>query len=155
MSVEEVSFLDDQLARLEKARETLAYSYRICSGIGVKEEYSEDEQDRFESLTSKFARLSDIILKQMFKTIDVLNLDEPVNTLRDAINRAEKKELIGSASEFVGIRKLRNQIAHEYVSSPFTTIFHSVLEKTPLLFDSIQRIEDYCGRFESADPVDP
>ena len=146
MRLEEVSFLDDQLDKLEKAGETLAYSYRICSGIGVKEEYTEEEQDRFESLTSKFARLSDIILKQMFKTIDVLDLDEPVDTLRDAINRAEKKELISSAIEFVGIRKLRNQIAHEYVSSPFAAIFHSVLEKTPLLFDSIQRIQDYCKR---------
>jgi hypothetical protein len=151
MKAEELSFLNEQLANLNKANATLAYSYQICSQIGAKDEYTDDEQDRFESLTSKFARLSDIILKQMLKTIDVLDLDEPTNTLRDGINRAEKKELISSAADFIEIRKLRNQIAHEYVTAPFTAIFHAVLEKTPIVFDAIDRIERYCQRYESDD----
>ena len=149
MRAEETAFLDEQIDNLKKANDTLTYSYGICSTIGIKAEYDNDEQDRFESLTSKFARLSDIILKQMLKTIDVLDLDEPSNTLRDAINRAEKKELINSATDFIEIRKLRNRIAHEYVATPFTAIFHTVLEKTPTLFDAVERIEAYCQQYKA------
>lgn len=83
----------------------------------------------------------------IWKTIDVLDLDEPTAAVRDAINRAEKKGLISSAQDFVAIRKLRNQIAHEYVSAPFVSIFHSVLEKAPQLFDVVDRVKKYCQRF--------
>jgi uncharacterized protein with HEPN domain len=44
---------------------------------------------------------------------------------------------------------LRNRIAHEYVTAPFTAIFHAVLEKTPTLFDAVERIEAYCRHYDA------
>lgn len=137
MSPEELDFLKEELEKLRKAKAALAYSYDICSRIGAKQEYDNAEQDRFESLTSRFARLSDIIIKQAFKTINMLDLEDPTETIRDAINRAEKKDLISSAENFIAVRSLRNQIAHEYVSDSFPAIYHSVLNKAPLLFDAV------------------
>jgi uncharacterized protein YutE (UPF0331/DUF86 family) len=100
-------------------------------------------------LTAKFARLSDLIIKQAIKLMDMLDLDEPSETVRDAINRAEKKGLISSSSQFVEIRKLRNLIAHEYAASDeeISTIYGSTLRCTPLLFDSVNRIVAYAGKF--------
>lgn len=66
-------------------------------------------------MSSKFARLTDLILKQAVKTIDIMDLEDAPETMRDAINRAEKKGLISSALKFIEIRKMRNKIAHEYV----------------------------------------
>ena len=145
---EEVVYLEELLGRLQKAVDTLNYSYTICKAIGIKEAYEAEEQDRFESLTAKFARLSDLIIKQAIKLIDILDLDEPPETVRDSINRAEKKGLIESGIRFVEIRKLRNRIAHEYAESDedIVEIYMEVLQSTPLLFDSVNRILDYCRK---------
>lgn len=67
MSDIEKQYLIELLVKLKLAKNTLEYSYNICQGIGEKDLYSEEEADRFESLTSKFARLSDLILKKVCK----------------------------------------------------------------------------------------
>lgn len=148
MVAAEIEYLEELLGRLQKAVDTLNYSYIICKGIGIKEMYNAEEQDRFESLTAKFARLSDLIIKQSIKLIDILDLDEPPETVRDSINRAEKKGLIESGIRFIEIRKLRNRIAHEYAESEedISEIYKEVLQSTPLLYDSVNRIVNYCQR---------
>jgi uncharacterized protein YutE (UPF0331/DUF86 family) len=148
MLAAEIEYLEELLGRLQKAVDTLNYSYIICKGIGIKEMYVAEEQDRFESLTAKFARLSDLIIKQSIKLIDILDLDEPPETIRDSINRAEKKGLIESGIRFIEIRKLRNRIAHEYAESEedISEIYKEVLLSTPLLFDSVSRIINYCRK---------
>jgi uncharacterized protein YutE (UPF0331/DUF86 family) len=148
MVAAEMEYLEEILGRLKKSVATLNYSYEICKGIGIKEKYIAEEQDRFESLTAKFARLSDLIIKQAIKLIDILDLDEPPETVRDSINRAEKKGLIESGIRFIEIRKLRNRIAHEYAESEedISEIYKEVLLSTPLLFDSVSRIINYCRK---------
>jgi len=149
MVTAETEYLEELLCRLQKAVDTLNYSYIICEAIGIKETYLAEEQDRFESLTAKFARLSDLIIKQAIKLIDIIDLDEPPETVRDSINRAEKKGLIESGIRFIEIRKLRNRIAHEYTESEedISEIYKEVLQSTPLLFDSVNRIKNYCRKY--------
>ena len=147
MSNEELKYLSELLSKLEKASDTLRYSYKVCSGIGIKSSYDEEEKDRFESLTSKFARLSDLIIKQCIKNIDILDLDEAPETVRDAINRAEKKGLISSAEKFIEIRKLRNAISHEYAVADLDVIYIAVLTHAPELFDSVDKIRKYAEKF--------
>ena len=87
MVKEEVAYLGEILDRLQKAVETLNYSYGKCQVIGCKVSYDAEEQDRFESLTAKFARLSDLIIKQAIKLIDILDLE-------DQIGRASCRERV-------------------------------------------------------------
>ena len=152
------SYLHELLKQLNMARSTLNYSYKICSKIGKKDIYNEEEKDRFEALTSKFARLSDLILKKVIKTIDILDLDDSVETIRDTVNRAEKKSLIKSAREFIEIRKTRNEIAHEYFDSEndIIDIYKFVLDKTPVLAETVDRIIKYCkGKAYLEDTTSP
>lgn len=150
ITVEEIEYLDHVLEKLHRAKDTLNYSFAICKPMGVRNSYEEDEKDRLESLSSKFARLSDLILKQVFKTVDMLDLEEPTETMRDTINRAEKKGLISSALEFIKIKKMRNKISHEYVEpEDLLEIYKFVLEYTPLLFDAVERIDAYCQKFKT------
>lgn len=148
MSNEELKYLSELLEKLRKASDTLRYSYNVCSGIGIKSSYDEEEKDRFESLTSKFARLSDLIVKQCIKAIDILDLDEAPETVRDAINRAEKKGIISSSENFVAIRKLRNASSHENAVADLDAIYLAVLKHVPELFDSVDRIEKYAEKFK-------
>ena len=149
MSKEELIYLKDLLKKLKKAKETLEYSYNICKKIKIEKILAKDEEDRFEALTSKFARLSDLILKKIIKTIDILDLEDPPQTMRDAISRAEKKGLIFSELEFIEIRKIRNEIAHDYVSgeTEIVDIYNYVLKNTPYLFDAFDRILKYTEKY--------
>ena len=126
--------LENELKVLVDAREVLRYSFNKCSAIGIKESYEPEELESFESFTGRFARLSDILIQKIFRLVDELDLDTQ-GTIRDRINRAEKKELIVSSDVFVEIRMIRNDIAHEYLPEAIHEIFGKVLLLTPHLLE--------------------
>ena len=66
--------LNHELKFMEKAMNTLKFSYNRCLELGLKEQYSLEKEERFESLTSRFARLSDIIIQKIFRLIDRIEL---------------------------------------------------------------------------------
>ncbi len=138
--------LAQELKVLADAREVLVYSFNKCSAIGIKETYEPEQLESFESFTGRFARLSDILIQKIFRLVDVLDL-ETHGTIRDRINRAEKKELIASSDVFVEIRMVRNDIAHEYLPEAIRDIFGKVLSLTPQLLDGVERTITYCNRY--------
>lgn len=138
--------LEDDIKLLDKVADILKYSYNKCKKIGIKEEYNYEELDKFESFTSRFARLSDFLIYRIFRLIDKIDL-ESEGTIRDIINRSEKKEVIESAEMFIEIRILRNQIVHEYIQDEIQGMFKKVLEYTPYLLDSIKRVKDYIKKY--------
>ena len=106
-----------------------------------------EDLEKLESLTARFARFNDILLQKIFRLIDVIDLDH-AGTVRDRINRAEKKELINNAVEFIEIRELRNSIAHEYQPEALSLIFPRVLAYTPVLLDIADRARAYCRQYD-------
>ncbi len=143
---DKIKLLQEELAILEKATDILLYSYKKCKNIAVKPEYSYEELDNFEALTSRFARLSDIIIQKIFRLFDVIDLEEN-GTVQDRINRAEKRGLIDKASIFVKIRELRNSIAHEYLPDVFKAIYKEVFELTPILCETTEKIKACSRRY--------
>lgn len=131
---------------LKEAGIILERSFEICQKISLKSKYAIDELDHFEAFTSRFARLSDLLVQKIFRVIDELEL-EPYGTARDRINRAEKRELIESADVFVNIRLLRNEIAHEYLPSEIQRIFMNVMKWTPDLLACVQKVVEYCKKY--------
>ena len=57
------------LADLEKAGDVLLYSVEKCQKISMSEDLSYEELESYEALTSRFARLSDIIIQKVFRTL--------------------------------------------------------------------------------------
>jgi len=141
---EQIELLKKELAILNEAGKILARSYQRCQEIGVKKDYTLEEQDHFEGLTSRFARLSDILIQKIFRLIEILDLP---GTIRDRVNRAEKKGLIASANTFANIRDLRNNISHEYTPSHIHEIYTQVIEWTPDLLETIKNVEKYCKKY--------
>jgi hypothetical protein len=139
------ALLRKELQLLEDAAAVLSYSYEKCSRISRKDEYLPEELESFESLCSRFARLSDIIIQKVFRLLDELALESP-GSVRDRINRAEKREIIDSAEVFVAIRMLRNDIAHEYLPDAMMDIFAKALELSPHLLKCVESIKAYSDR---------
>ena len=146
MTQDEKDLLQEEISAVNNAGEILRQSFKKCKQIGVKNEYSADELESIEAFTSRFARTADILTQRMFRLIDELDLDSE-GTVRDRINRAEKKELIANSSDFVEIRKLRNTIAHEYQPDAPEKIYADVLNNATHLIDSIDRINQYIRKY--------
>jgi len=138
--------LQKELKLLDDATDVLRYSFDKCSKIGLKQVYRPEELESFESFTGRFARLSDILIQKILRLIDEIDL-ETQGTVRDRINRAEKKALIGSSDTFVEIRMVRNDIAHEYLPEAIHETFKKVLELTPALLDSVERVKAHSQKY--------
>jgi uncharacterized protein YutE (UPF0331/DUF86 family) len=138
--------LINEIKALEKARQTLEYSYEKCKQIGDKNEYTNDELVVFESLSSRFARVSDILIQKIFRLFDVVELEEKGSVI-DTINKAEKRGLINSAEQFRKIRILRNKISHEYRDENIEEIFKSVMNYIPKVLESCDLVVIYSKKY--------
>ena len=94
-----LDLLKRELKLLGDAEKILKYSFENCKKIGIKGKYILPELDQFEAFTGRFARLSDIVIQKIFRLIDRIDLEEE-GTVRDRINRSEKKGLIKNADIF-------------------------------------------------------
>ena len=137
-----------QLDNMRKAADVLRYSYEKVSALfdGLHEQtraedVSYDALEALEALCSRFARASDILIQKLLRLIDMLDLETP-GTLRDRINRAEKKSLI-KGDDAISIRDLRNEIAHDYIAEAVYELSQNVLEYTPALLEAYQNVCKY------------
>ena len=137
--------LIQDLSTLRKAASIFSKSYEICRNIDLQKEPNFEELTEFEAMSSRFARLVDLLIQKIFRTIDELNL-APQGTVRDSINRAEKNGLIESAEKLVEMRRLRNQIAHEYVIEKLAFLFERIVMLAPALLESIELTCNYCAK---------
>ncbi|RME74137.1 MAG: hypothetical protein D6784_10605 [Chloroflexi bacterium] len=142
--------LAETLKQLDDALHWLDRSYRQCARIGRKANYSPEEFDRFEALTSRFARVSDILVQKVYRSIDMVEF-ETGGSMLDMLHRAEKRGLIDTVDEIRTIRDLRNSIAHEYIQDSLVEIFQETLRLTPTLMRLVERARRYCQKFEIPD----
>lgn len=137
--------LKTEINNLEKAGDILRYSYEKCLKISINQGLSYEELDNFEALTSRFARLSDIITQKILRLFEMLDLDDK-GSIRDRINNAAKKQAITNADVLIEIRILRNEIAHEYQPETVYAIFKKVMEYTPDLLKCVDSVKDYAQK---------
>ena len=108
-------------------------------------EFSFEELESIDSLTSKFSRTSDIYLQKVLRSIWML-LREDTVPLIDLLNRAEKLIIIASAEELLQMRDIRNQIAHEYLPEAVPELASEVVVMTTLLQKNIERTEHFLSQ---------
>ena len=136
--------LKEAMTRLDLSVKMLEYSLARCKKIGIKTEYALEELDRFESLTARFSRTSDIYTQKVMKGI-ILILREEANTFIDRANLFEKLN-ISSAEDLKLIRDLRNEISHEYKLNDITEIFEAVIEYSEKLIGLIEKSKAFLVR---------
>ena len=117
------------------------HSFKKCAPIVHDQPLTEQQFDDFEALTSRFARLSDIVIQKIFRGIDRALLEQS-GSIVDAIHRAEKRGLC-DARMMREIRELRNVIAHEYSIEDLRELFNQVYKLTEDLLVIFERTEEF------------
>ena len=93
----------------------------------------------------RFSKLQDAMGAKIFRHILEL-WDEDISSLpmRDILNRLERYLIIPSASDWIYIRELRNEIAHDYPIDEKDTVavLNELVAKTGVLLDIYARIKE-------------
>lgn len=137
-----VELLRESLNQLEAGIGWLERSYNQCASIGLKDHYTPDEYDRYENLSSRYARVADLIVQKVLRSIDTVELVEP-GSLLDTANRAVARGLVDSVETLRAFKDLRNDIAHEYKTDDLAELFSDVLQATPELLRLARSILQY------------
>lgn len=106
-----------------------------------QEDLPPEQLERLESLTSRFARLADLLIQRIFRLIDEIELTTS-GSLLDRIYRAEKRGW-ANAIDLIKIRELRNLIAHEYATDKMQEIYATVAALSPLLLVIVPNVTAY------------
>lgn len=137
-----LELLKSDIQMIEKVFESLSFSINRCRQITSSPEFTNEELEYWEALSSRFARTSDLYVKRIIKTI-LLFLAEPAGSFIDQMNKCEKFGIIASTEKMVEIRRLRNEIAHEYKYSDLTDLFTEILDGSGQLVVNYQQTKAY------------
>ena len=124
MSSNKLDMLKEETDGLTLAATHLQYSIARCADLIGQDHLPPEQLERLESLTSRFARVADLLTQRVFRLFDEIELTGP-STVLDRIYRAEKRGWL-DASQMINIRELRNMIAHEYAAEKMTEIYAAV-----------------------------
>jgi len=152
MNEDKLLLLQEELRGLENAATHLRFSINRTQGLLNQQDWQPEELERLESLASRFARLSDLLMQRVMRLIDDLELTA-TGTLLDRIHRAEKRGWVDDAIKLVRIRELRNLIAHEYAADKMSEIYAAVAALAPELLAVVPKVTAYAHELEKKYPV--
>lgn len=137
MNQTKLLLLAEEGLHLRQAASHLEHSMARCADFAVWANFEVEQLERLESLASRFARLSDILIQRVLRLIDEIELTGN-STVLDRIYRAEKRGL-ANADSLIRIRELRNLIAHEYAADALRDIYAAVIMLSPTLIDAVTK----------------
>jgi len=106
----------------EKEASYLAYTQRTLFSLPIDLAWvqelknRQDLAEKIDAFVSRFARLQDHIGEKLIPRFARL-LGESPKTFLDILSYAERMEWVKAAEEFIGARKLRNLLVHEYMNN--------------------------------------
>ena len=135
-----------ELARKEAAH--LQYTHRTLFDLPIDAAWvqqlaSRDElAEKVEAFVSRFGRLQDHLGEKLIPRFAAL-LGETPKSLLDVLAYAEKMQWLASAENFIGARKLRNLLVHEYMADAqlFLQALLAAREAAEMLFHTVTVIE--------------
>ncbi len=139
-----ISYLNEQWELARKMEAVLRYSMeRAAKVMPLPQQGLKPEQlETLEALGARFARMSDMLAQKLFRAVDALELIDE-GSLIDRFNRMEKRGVIAKTEDWVEIRQIRNQIAHDYVLKDLLSLYQSIYRSCPVLFQTMTDLEKY------------
>jgi uncharacterized protein with HEPN domain len=98
-----------------------------------------DEAERVEAFVGRFGRLQDTLGNKLLPAF-LVALGEEVAAVIDTLDRAERLGLIPSADDWLTMRKLRNQMVHEYIEDAI--VLASALQAGHEFVPTLVRVAD-------------
>ncbi len=138
----QLKILIENKESFEESVRWLKRSYAICKNQFDLKDLPDEGFDAFESLTSRFARTTDILYNKVFRSIIYLE-EGAAYTWLDTLIYMEKQGLISSTDDARLVKELRNDIVHEYVITDLKQLFAEVLNNCPLVFNFVDNTLKY------------
>lgn len=108
---------DKHIQRIEEAYADLIETVPL--NADQYEHLTKDEVQALDQYIFRFSKLQDTMGEKIFRLVlEQYELDTGVSPFIDVLNKLEKYGCISSAKEWMGLRKLRNEIAHQYDDEP-------------------------------------
>ena len=135
------------LARKEAAH--LRYTHRTLFAQPMDADWvkqlstRDDLAEKVDAFVSRFSRLQDHLCEKLIPRFAAL-LGESPKSMLDVLAFAEKMLWIENAEVFIGARKLRNLLVHEYMSGAelFLQSLFAAREAADMLFEAVATIEN-------------
>ena len=138
----EFDICDKHILRINEALEELSSTLPLSA-----ESYAQlnSEQIRcIDQFIFRFSKLQDAMGAKIFRYI-LEYLDEDVTSLpmRDILNRLEKYKLLPDANEWIYIRELRNEIAHDYplMENDVVHILNELFSKVNTMYGIYEKLK--------------
>jgi uncharacterized protein YutE (UPF0331/DUF86 family) len=149
-------WLEQGLAELANARRHLDYSFGQVAGLAnTLAGASESQLESAEAFTSRFARVVDLLVNKVLRSLDRLEL-KPEGTLLDVLHRAEKRGLVERSIVLREMKDVRNIIAHDYAGTKAAEIFAYCRDQKLLLDSTCERVVSYAQEvLSTCDGVGP
>ncbi|MHB1678515.1 MAG: hypothetical protein ACYCSS_13480 [Sulfuriferula sp.] len=96
----------------------------------------EDLAEKIDAFVGRFGRLQDHIGEKPLPAFAKLIGGQP-KSLLDVIAFAERMEWVENAEEFIGARKLRNLLVHEYMTDPALFLDAWLAARTEILVGTV------------------
>lgn len=135
--------LEQAVEELAAARRHLDYSAErvrhLPADLG---RISEAQLESAEAFTSRFARTVDLLVNEVLRGIDRVEL-KPSGTLLDVIHAAEQRGLVEQAEVLREMKALRNEVAHDYAGARLAEVFTFCRERKAVLDGICDRASAY------------
>lgn len=137
------------LALAEREAAHLHYTWRTLYAQPIDRtwveslETREDLAEKIDAFVGRFGRLQDHLGEKVLPAFVRLLGGQP-KSLLDVLDFAERMEWVPSAVNFIGARKLRNLLVHEYMTDPdlFLEALITAKPATEMLLGVVRRIKE-------------
>ena len=135
-----------EAAHLRYTHQTL-FSQDITTHWVVALAHNQEMAEKIDAFVGRFSRLQDHIGEKLIPRYADL-LGESPKSMLDVLAFAEKMQWLDSAAQFVGARKLRNLLVHEYMSDAalFLDSLLNARDATPMLFKVVSCIDEKANK---------
>ncbi len=130
-----------EAAHLQYTQRTL-FAQTIDANWVQQLEVRPELAEKVDAFVIRFGRLQDQIGEKLIPRFAAL-LGESPKSMLDVLAYAEKMQWVDSAETFIGARKLRNLLVHEYMSDVelFLQALLAAREASEMLFSAVAAIE--------------
>ena len=143
----EYEVCDKHILRIDEALRGLKVDFPIA--LGTYQSFDSEQIRCIDQFIFRFSKLQDAIGAKIFRyTLEILEEDVTSLPMRDILNRLERFNIIPSADEWIYIRELRNEIAHDYplYENEIVAILNELVVKVEVVIDIYNKLKAYISQ---------
>ena len=145
--------LQTSLAELSRACGHLEFSRDRVRGLPSDSQvWTPEDLERVEALTSRFGRAVDLLTNKVLRALFLFEF-EPVGTVLDRVNLAEKRGFVDRADVLKEFKEQRNVIAHDYAGAELARVLTFCREHAEELNAICRRVITYAESRLAAEEI--